>query len=47
MKKCWTYESDKRPNFEEILDELQTLFTGNIEGDDYYYSQGGLYDNRT
>ncbi|XP_056008078.1 uncharacterized protein LOC125667473 isoform X3 [Ostrea edulis] len=46
MKRCWSYESDKRPNFEEILDELQTLFTGNIEGEDYYYTQGGLYDNR-
>lgn len=46
MKRCWTYESEKRPNFEEILDELQTLFTGNIDGDEYYYSQNGLYDNR-
>ena len=36
MKHCWEQDSNKRPTFSEIRNQLDQLFVA-APGDDYYY----------
>ena len=47
MKNCWQYDDKKRPNFEEILDQVEGMFKTTAGDDYYYYDRNAVYDNRT
>ncbi|XP_076087536.1 uncharacterized protein LOC143057950 [Mytilus galloprovincialis] len=45
MLKCWHYDPRKRSGFEQLKEQMNTMFT-EAPGDDYYYRTNDLYVNQ-